>query len=42
MEEISGDAEDFYKYEEKINSVTLEDIKKLASISKHSVFSLGP
>ena len=42
MEEISGDAEDYYKYEEKINSVSLDDIKKLASKTEYSSFSLGP
>jgi len=42
LEEISGNAEDYYKYEEKINAVTLDDIKKLARISDYSVFSLGP
>ena len=42
MEEISGNAEDYYDYEEKINSVTLEDVRNLAKISKHSSFSLGP
>jgi len=42
MEEISGNAEDYYDYEKKINSVTLEDIRKLASISEYSTFSLGP
>jgi len=42
MEEISGDASDYYRYEKKINSVSLKDIKKLAKISEYSSFSLGP
>lgn len=42
MEEISGDAYEYYKFEDEINSVTLEDIKELAKISEYSVFSLGP
>jgi predicted Zn-dependent peptidase len=42
MEEISGDAEDYYDYEKRINEVTLEDIKKLAKISEFASFSLGP
>ena len=42
MEEISGDAEDYYKYKEKINAVSLDDIKKLAKISEYASFSLGP
>ena len=42
MEELSGDAEDYYDYEKKINAVTLGDIKKLAGISEYASFSLGP
>ena len=42
MEELAGDAGDYYDYEAKINAVTLDDIKKLASISEYSSFSLGP
>jgi len=42
MEELSGDAEDYYDYEAKINAVTLDDIKKLASIGEFASFSLGP
>ena len=42
LEEISGDAKEYYEYEEKINSVTLDDIKELASIKDFSVFVLGP
>jgi len=42
MEEIAGDAEDYYEYEKRIGEVTLDDIKKLASISEFASFSLGP
>ena len=42
MEELAGDAEDYYDYEKNINAVTLGDIKKLAGISKYASFSLGP
>jgi len=42
MSEISGDAGDYYDYEKKINEVTLEDIKKLASKTEFASFSLGP
>ena len=27
--EIAGSAEEYYKYEEKINQITLNDIKKI-------------
>lgn len=42
LEEISGDALEYYDFEEKINSVTLNDIKNLASITEYSSFLLGP
>jgi predicted Zn-dependent peptidase len=42
LEEISGDANDYYKYEEKINSVTLDEIKELSKRIEYSSFSLGP
>jgi len=42
MEEISGDANEYYDYEKKIRAVTLDDIKNLAQITEHSSFSLGP
>lgn len=42
FEEVVSDADDYYKFEEKINSVTLGDIKKLAEICEYSFFSLGP
>ena len=42
MEEIRGDAESYYDYEEKINAISLDDIKKLAKLVEYSSFSLGP
>ena len=42
MEEVSGDANDYYEYEKKINGVSLSDIKKLAKILEYASFSLGP
>ncbi|MCR4285149.1 MAG: insulinase family protein [archaeon] len=42
LEEIGGNAEDYYKYEEKINSVTLEDIRRMANQKGFSSFVLGP
>ena len=42
MEEIVGDAKDYYDYAAKINSVSLDDIKKLAEKSEFASFSLGP
>jgi predicted Zn-dependent peptidase len=41
LEEIMGDAEEYYKYEGRITGVSLSDIKKLAGISKHSSFVLS-
>ena len=42
MEEINGDASEYYDYEAKINEVSLEDIRKLADKVEFSSFSLGP
>jgi predicted Zn-dependent peptidase len=42
MEEIVGNANDYYDYEKKIGAVGLSDIKKLASIAEYASFSLGP
>ena len=42
MEEVSGNAEEYYKYAERINSVKLEDVRKLAGIKDFSSFSLVP
>ncbi len=42
MHEIDGNAEDFYKFEENIRSVKLEDVKELANIKNYSFFALIP
>ena len=42
MEEIKGDAEDYYNYEAGIGEGTLEDIKELAEKTEFASFSLGP
>jgi predicted Zn-dependent peptidase len=42
MEEITGDASEYYDYEAKISEVTLEDIRDLAKRLEFSSFSLGP
>lgn len=42
LSEIRGRAEDYYEFEKKVNLVTLEDIKKLASKTEFASFSLGP
>ena len=40
--EVEGGVEDYYKFEEKINHVQLEDVKKLAKIKDYSFFALVP
>src|SRR3989344_4477361 len=40
--EISGKAEEYYEYENKIKTVTLEDVKALAKIKKYSTASIVP
>lgn len=42
MSEFEGDAHYYYSFAEKINAVTLDDIKKLADISDFASFVLGP
>jgi predicted Zn-dependent peptidase len=42
MEEMSGKAEDYYKYAEKINAVTLDEVRALSKKNDYSFFSLGP
>jgi len=42
LAEVSGDAKDYYNYSKKVNSVTLEDIKTLASKTEFASFSLVP
>ena len=40
--ELDGDAREFYKFEERINAVKLQDVKKMARIKKYSFFALVP
>jgi predicted Zn-dependent peptidase len=42
QEEIGGNAEEFYNYEEKINSVKLQDVKNLSKLKGYSFVSLVP
>jgi predicted Zn-dependent peptidase len=42
QEEIGGNAEEFYKFEEKINSVKLQDIQNLSRPKGYSFVSLIP
>lgn len=42
QEEIGGNAGEFYKYEEKINSVKLQDVKNLSRLKGYSFVSLVP
>tara|TARA_Y100000310_G_scaffold286519_1_gene310798 strand:- start:24107 stop:25297 length:1191 start_codon:yes stop_codon:yes gene_type:complete len=42
LEEIYGDAKDYYSYEESVNAVILEDIIKLSKKEDFATFSLGP
>jgi len=42
QEEIGGDAGEFYKYEEKINSIKLQDVKNLSKPKGYSFVVLVP
>jgi predicted Zn-dependent peptidase len=42
FQELVGNAEDYYKYEENINRVTLEDIKKVADVKEYSTAAIVP
>lgn len=42
MFEVNRKAEDYYKYEEHLNKVTLNDIVKLARLKKYSLVVLSP
>ncbi len=42
INEIDGNARDFYDYEKNIRAVKLEDVKKLARIKKYSFIALVP
>lgn len=42
FEEAVGEAENYYKYPEKISAVKLEDVRKIAQLNSYSTFSLIP
>ncbi len=42
QEEIGGNAENYYKYEEEINKVNLEDVRKLSDLKGYSFVALIP
>lgn len=42
LEEISGNAKEYYKYEDKINKVKLEEVRELSKLKAYSSFSLIP
>jgi len=42
QEEIAGDAKNYYNYENKINSVKLQDVRNLSKLKGHSFVSLVP
>lgn len=42
LNEIAGNAEEFYKYPERISAVKLEDVRRLAKIKNYSFFALVP
>lgn len=41
-EEIIGKAEEFYKYDERISNINLEELKKISRIKGYSFFALIP
>lgn len=42
LEESTTDAEDYYKFKERVSAVRLEDVRKLAKLKSFSTFSLIP
>ena len=42
FEEIGGDAENYYKYEDNINKVKLEDVRNLSKLKGYSFVALVP
>lgn len=42
QEELNGNAEEYYKYEERINGIKLEDVKDISKLKNFSAFSLVP
>lgn len=41
-EEVSGNAEEYYEFEKRIDEVKLEDVRELAGFEDYAWFSLGP
>ena len=41
-EEIAGNAEEYYNYEERVNSARLSDVREISKINNYSCFSLIP
>lgn len=41
-EELNGNAKEYYNYEDRINEVELEDVRKLAEIKKYAYIALVP
>ena len=42
QEEIAGNADEYYKYDERINEVKLDNIKKISKLKSYSSFALVP
>ncbi len=42
QEEVGGDAENYYKYEDKINAVKLKDVRQLGELRGYSFVALVP
>ena len=42
QEELGGNAENYYRYEENINKVKLKDVRKLSQLKGHSFVALVP
>lgn len=42
FEELRGNAEEYYKYEDRIRNIKLSDVKRLAKIAKYSTAALVP
>ncbi|MFH1248666.1 MAG: pitrilysin family protein [archaeon] len=42
LNEIAGDAEEFYNYDERISKVSLEDVKRISDIKDYSFAALVP
>ncbi|MFA7707971.1 MAG: pitrilysin family protein [Candidatus Pacearchaeota archaeon] len=42
LEEVGGNAENYYKYEENVNKVKLQDVRNLSKLKGHSFVALLP